>query len=48
MCCELPSTHQAEMIESGHTANIFGVKFIPATGDTKAASGAMDKAVFFF
>ena len=47
MCSELPSAHQAKMVESGHTANIFGVKFIPATGDMKAASGAMDKTVIF-
>lgn len=32
-------------IDTRHTANIFGVKFLPETGDREIVTGAMDREV---
>ena len=37
--------HPPLIIDTQHQANIFGVKFLPASGDKRLVSGAMDYTV---
>jgi len=40
-----PSRKQLTAIDTGHSANIFGVRFLPCTGNNVIATGAMDTDV---
>lgn len=46
MIWSVPEFHRRPLaIETAHRANIFGVQFLPCTGDEKLVSGSMDHTV---
>lgn len=46
MLWSYPDTQRQPLsIETEHQANIFGVRFLPQTGDARLVTGAMDYTV---
>lgn len=46
MLWSYPDTQRQPLsVETEHQANIFGVRFLPQTGDTRLVTGAMDYTV---